>query len=262
MVAGYPGHLAGLLKEKCPPEKTHSLVLWTKNAYNILHHSLLRAQLKKYDQLYLHYSITGLGASPLEPGVPHHDTALSHLPSLVEFFRNPRRIAVRFDPIVHFQLPDGERITNVTFFSHLAPILARLKLENVFTSWVQLYRKVNSRLKRHQIQPLSLEAGQWQQEAENILTLAREFGLRIHGCCVPQWPASRCIDGGLLTALHPRGYSAPLRKARGQRQKCGCTESRDIGWYNPCPHGCLYCYANPRHVVQGDPMPKPENQCY
>ncbi len=31
---------------------------------------------------------------------------------------------------------------------------------------------------------------------------------------------------------------------RPTREGCGCTESTDIGAYDSCPHGCIYCYAN------------------
>jgi len=33
-------------------------------------------------------------------------------------------------------------------------------------------------------------------------------------------------------------------KEKPTRKECGCTESTDIGTYDTCPHGCVYCYAN------------------
>ena len=32
-------------------------------------------------------------------------------------------------------------------------------------------------------------------------------------------------------------------KLQGNRKECGCFASRDIGAYDTCPHGCVYCYA-------------------
>lgn len=42
-----------------------------------------------------------------------------------------------------------------------------------------------------------------------------------------------------LHAVRTRG-----NRDSGQRKYCGCIASKDIGQYNTCPHGCLYCYAN------------------
>ena len=33
-------------------------------------------------------------------------------------------------------------------------------------------------------------------------------------------------------------------KHNGMRKNCNCIETRDIGWYDTCPNGCKYCYAN------------------
>ena len=65
MVASDPTGLATTLAEKAPIESTHTVVLWTKNPQNIFECPALMAQLKLYDQLFLHLSITGLGGSAM-----------------------------------------------------------------------------------------------------------------------------------------------------------------------------------------------------
>src|ERR1039457_5363835 len=50
----------------------------------------------------------------------------------------------------------------------------------------------------------------------------------------------RCIDTARLSAV----AGAPVRAAqKGNRPECACFEARDIGEYDTCPHGCVYCYA-------------------
>jgi hypothetical protein len=72
------------------------------------------------------------------------------------------------------------------------------------------------------------------------------YGMEVHFCSMEGFPVSRCIDGDLLSRLHPDGLNCSRQKARGQRPLCGCTQSLDIGWYSlKCGHGCLYCYATP-----------------
>ena len=39
------------------------------------------------------------------------------------------------------------------------------------------------------------------------------------------------------------GIEVPGTKDPAQRKACGCVVSRDVGMYESCLSGCLYCYA-------------------
>ena len=51
---------------------------------------------------------------------------------------------------------------------------------------------------------------------------------------------ARCVDADRLMDVGGHHFRAKLA---GMRQGCGCFASRDIGDYDTCPHGCVYCYA-------------------
>ncbi len=244
MVAGFADQLLDLLREKWPPNDTHTLVLWTKNPENLFAHQALRDWCRQYP-LYVHFTITGMGGSVLEPAVPPMSEALKLLGPLVEYVGNPQRVRIRFDPIVHLRLPGGEEICNLGKFGEIAKEARSHAITCFSISWMAAYRKVISRLSKHGIFEIPIRQARWREELDWLSETAAGHSITLHGCCVSGMPVSRCIDGELLTLLHPEGIPCSTRKAKGQRATCGCTESVDIGWYNPCPHGCLYCYANP-----------------
>lgn len=248
MVGCDPANFAKVLVEKCPPETVHTLVIWTKNPVNLLKHQALAEQVRKYDQLHLHFSITGMGATCLEPAVPKTDAALKMLPPLNQLVRTPRLIRIRFDPIVHLRFPDGREYSNIRMFEHIALRLEQHNIRDVSISWMSTYPKVTRRLEKSNITVLPVSEEQQQEEAAWLQRVAARNNITIHWCSVPDFPRSRCIDGELYNNLHPKGYVCSERKARGQRKTCGCTESWDIGWYYKCCHGCRYCYANPRII--------------
>ena len=61
----------------------------------------------------------------------------------------------------------------------------------------------------------------------------------------PGCRAGRCVDARRLTDVAAGwGLTRPIRaRPRPNRPGCGCDESRDVGAYDTCLHGCAYCYA-------------------
>ncbi|GAB4337032.1 MAG: hypothetical protein Kow0099_10300 [Candidatus Abyssubacteria bacterium] len=248
MVACFPDDLVRLLDEKCPPEQAHTLVLWTKNPTNLLEHDDLRRTCSRY-HLYIHFTITGMGGGPLEPRVPPAHEMFRLLGPLSEYAGRPERVRIRFDPIVHLRLPNGESVCNLEQFEEVAAHARSHGIRDVSISWMSGYRKVRARLQKNGISEIQISEDARKKELDWLRAVAARHSLRLHGCCVPGMPVSRCIDGELLESMHPEKLPCSKTKAKGQRATCGCTESFDIGWYNPCPHGCMYCYANPAPSV-------------
>jgi hypothetical protein len=168
------------------------------------------------------------------------------IPELICFLGDVRRLRLRFDPIIHFALPDGTLYTNLNWLKKIISIAQENQITDLVLSWISLYPKVIKRLEGMNIQPVILPQLEWKEEKEWVYRYAEKAGIQIHACCMEKLPISRCIDGHLLSQIHPQRLLADETKAKGQRAHCGCTASWDIGWYNPCPGGCLYCYANPK----------------
>jgi hypothetical protein len=246
----FPDRLAGLLDTRCPPERVHTVVLWSKRPEPILENRDLARCLSRYGHVFLHLTVTGMGGSFLEPGIPGAGETLRLIPALAGRLGSARRLTIRFDPIVHLRLPNGERYSNVRHFTEVAEAAARFGVERLTVSWMQSYPKVLSRLDRHGIRVMDPSVAEWEEETGRLSAVAGGLGLKLNGCCVPRLPVSACIDGRLLSDLHPAQEPASNIKAAGQRRACGCTESWDIGWYHPCPGGCLYCYARPAGALR------------
>lgn len=235
------------------PANVHTVVLWSKNFSNLINNAFsLKDILQKYDQLYLHFTITGLGGTFIEKEVPPPSQALLQLEPLIKVVGKPERISLRFDPVVYWK-EEGRLKTNLRFFEKLAPHLQSRGIKDVRFSFAQWYRKAKRRAAKYDFSYVDPSLREKKEATELLVQTARQYGLRLYSCSqnflaeVPAVSPSACIDGHLLHLLHPHKEPVSLKKDTSQRQECRCTESVDIGSYTQfCPHACLYCYANPR----------------
>lgn len=244
LVACYPEIMVERLKE-FPPETVHSIVIWTKNPENMLLNGLLKDTLKNYQQIYIHLTITGMGGSEFEPLIPPWPKVVQMIEPLIEFVGHPGRICWRFDPIL---IVKGEKksYSNFDWFPEIMESISPWGIRACRISWVSPYKKVVNRLATQGWQIVPQTLAQQREQAQKIIAWAKSKGMQIHFCAMEGFPVSRCIDGYFLIEIHPQKLDCSLKKAKGQRPLCGCTESLDIGWYSlKCKHGCLYCYACP-----------------
>jgi hypothetical protein len=235
------------------PEAVHTIVLWSKDFSNLLGNAHgLKDFLVAYDQIYLHFTITGLGGTPIEPGVPDYRAALAQLPALVALAGDPLRVSVRFDPLLFWE-ERGEIRSNLDLFPEVAETAAAVGIRDIRVSFAQWYGKAVRRAVTRGFRFYVPSEAEQKSRALELAAISAARGLILHACSqpvlagIPGIRPSACIDGALLESLHPRREPASRRKDRGQRAACLCTESKDIGSYTQsCRHACVYCYANPK----------------
>ena len=82
----------------------------------------------------------------------------------------------------------------------------------------------------------------------NFSEIAKEYGYYIDICfetiVVEQFGISHahCIAKDLFERLGD--CKSTVARKLNQRAECGCIASIDIGAYDTCRNGCLYCYVN------------------
>ena len=181
----------------------------------------------------------------LETSVTDADRAIGHMRGLASEF-GPRAGVWRYDPVIATSMtPPDWHVAN---FTRLADRLADAT-DEVVISFAHIYRKT----RRNMDAAARLNGFDWDDPADDdkrelarrLAAIAAERGIRLTVCSqaaylVPGAAPARCIDAERLADVAGRPIEA---RAKGNRPDCMCSESRDIGDYDTCPHGCVYCYA-------------------
>ncbi|MDO4588192.1 MAG: DUF1848 domain-containing protein [Planctomycetia bacterium] len=220
------------------PNVVDGIVFWSKNPAPMFDRL---NELSAYT-FYFQFTLNSYGTD-IEPNVPSKNE------SVIPFFLRlsnrigPERVIWRYDPVFLNERYSIEY--HVEYFGKLAERL-RGATRHCTISFLDFYRKIEKRISPAGIIPFTENALVRLSEAfrqiakENNLvidTCAEENSLERYGI-----PGAACVNLRLLQQL--TGISLLLSKDQNQRSECGCVESVDIGAYNTCRHGCLYCYAN------------------
>lgn len=84
--------------------------------------------------------------------------------------------------------------------------------------------------------------------AKRMSAIASAHGIPIRACCEsPSLQKYGIITDGCMTKQvleAATGCQLIMPKKSAARAQCTCLLGDDIGMYNTCGHGCLYCYAN------------------
>jgi hypothetical protein len=158
----------------------------------------------------------------------------------------PRVLVWRYDTIVLSTITDED--FHIRNFERLASGLAGTT-DEVVVSFVHMYEKTRRNIQRsgseRGYQLLADDNERQLRLLANLVDTARSFGMRLTVCSQPEnlvagAGEARCVDARRLEDVAGASIDVPIK---GNRKTCGCFESRDIGEYDTCPHGCVYCYA-------------------
>lgn len=231
---------------------TRFVVFWSKNPRPLLEY--LPTLRERGIRFYIQYTLNDYETQGLEPHVPKLSERIDTFKRIVDAHGIGHAVW-RYDPLI---LTDKIGIDDL--LEKIQRIATQLMgyTEKLVFSFADIagYRRVAANLRRAGVAYREWTEPQMRDFACQLAELNQsELHLQLATCAEPidltplGIAHNRCIDPELISRLAPDDPALQMwlfgaAKDRGQRPACGCVLSKDIGAYNTCPHGCLYCYAN------------------
>jgi len=231
---------------------TRFIVFWSKNPAPLL--TYLSRLKERGIGCYIQYTLNDYEEEGLEPNVPPLSQRMDAFRCAVEDLGRGA-VVWRFDPLI---LTDKINIdTLLEKIAHIADSLVGYTEKLVFSfADIESYKKVSRNLRQSGINYREWDEESMREFAARLSALNRDnYNFRLATCAeridLSEFGIehNRCIDPELISRLAPndvilQNFLYNARTDTGKRKACGCILSKDIGAYNTCPHGCLYCYAN------------------
>lgn len=227
------------------PSDVIAFVFWTKNGAPILSHL---DELTDMGHCWsFHYTVNNYPEF-LEPNVPSLSHTLKAIETLAARNSGPV-LRWRYDPIV--LTAEMTRNRHIANFGMLCELMSPFVTECIF-SFCDYYKKTTRNMTERVPDHIRPDTVFQQDMAREMALIARERGIALKSCSHNELVGAhiakaRCIDPEIIARIttDPERLRAlaGLKKAPS-RSQCGCYASRDIGAYDTCAHGCVYCYAN------------------
>ncbi|UQZ90595.1 hypothetical protein C4J81_15830 [Deltaproteobacteria bacterium Smac51] len=218
---------------KVSPDNLDCIMFWTKNAGPMLD------RLKDIDHMgyryYFSFTVTAYGQE-VEKNLPPKGEIVDTFRKLADLL-GPERVDWRFDPIMVDSLHSSD--WHLEMFGRLCRKFSGYT-NRCLMNFVKSYRHLGSKVRE-------MDDAAVQELALGLVKVAAEHGLPISNCTerlnleAEGLNFSACIDRQKIENLI--GGPIKAKKDPGQPSICRCLESVDIGVYDSCVHGCLYCYA-------------------
>jgi hypothetical protein len=222
-----------------------TIVFWTKNAFPLIE-NLRELSDRGYNFSFL-YTINNFPPN-IEPRVTNIKNTMNTIDRIAKEF-SPSILRWRYDTIVL-----SGTIDNEWHLKNFGTLCVNLNgyVDNCIFSFCDYYNKVlrnMDKLEEGYVIPSHHECSDL---AENLARIALRSGISMESCAHDyltsgQISKAKCIDSNFLQ----KNLKSPERiralstlKKVPTRKGCACVESKDIGAYDTCGHGCIYCYAN------------------
>ncbi len=215
-----------------------AIVFWTKNPTPMLSYL---DQIEDYTY-YFQFTLSAYGPD-VERNLPSKNKII--IPTFQQLSKEigKEKVIWRYDPIFFNEQYSMEY--HCKYFEVLASKLGDYT-EKCTVSFMDMYRNTERNVKS-----LSIVKDTYEIQVEllqRFVEIAKEYGLYIDTCAeIGDFHKigvehAHCIDRERIERIG--GFKLNVDKDTNQRAECGCVASIDIGAYNTCKNGCLYCYAN------------------
>ena len=231
-----PYYKEQVLKYRLSPDVVDIICFCTKNPEPMIERL---EELKQFSQFWFE-TITPY-EKEIEPNVPNKNEVIKSFQKLSDKV-GASAVHWRYDPI--FITEKYSLKYHIEIFHKMAAKLSGYT--NYCTiSFIDLYEKTKRNF------PYIKAVTKLEQEiiVREFVEIGRKYNIKIRLCCENKElerfgaDASGCMTKDILESSVGFRLSVPKSK-NTLRTQCNCMLGNDIGMYNTCAQGCIYCYAN------------------